>query len=192
MYANTHRSVKHLFNSVGHKMLYSNTHSTSPQRQSIDDSARYQRVKWTTTQILGVNVWRSSWACYLSYNAVRSFPWARYCLCKTAQQGAVRQLYRELRQLVCVRGMVRFMQIRNYTTRRFVPRVRLPEHRGILYKQCMARQAEVSGQLSSIDRRLLVRLLSVMGFMQLWNWANGLVMAGFSKRVTQVIQGRSI
>ena len=44
-YANTHRSVKHSFNSVCHKMLYSNIHNTSPQWQSIDDSVRYQRAK---------------------------------------------------------------------------------------------------------------------------------------------------
>jgi len=36
------------------------------------------------------------------------------------------------------------------------------------------------------------RLLSVMGFMQLWNWAKGLVMVGFSRRVTQAIRGRFI
>ncbi len=44
-YVYTHRSVKHLFNSVCHKILYSNIHNTLTQWQSIDDSVRYQRAK---------------------------------------------------------------------------------------------------------------------------------------------------
>lgn len=127
------RSVKHSFNSCLPQdvVLYLNTHNVAPQWQSIDDSVRSQRTKRTTTQILGVNVWRSSRACYPSYNATRCLPWTRYCSCKTAQQGAVRRLYRGLRPLVCVIGIVRFIQIRNHTRGRFIPRARLPEERRI-------------------------------------------------------------
>jgi hypothetical protein len=46
---------------------------------------------------------------------------------------AVRQLYRGLRQLVCLRAIMRFMQIRNHTRGQFTPRFRLPEEQRISF-----------------------------------------------------------
>lgn len=69
-------------------------------------------------------------------------------------------------------GTARFMQKRNHTSGPFILRFHLPDER-----------------LSCIDRRLPVHLF-VIGFMQLWNWAKGVVTVGFSRRVTQAIRGR--
>jgi hypothetical protein len=100
-YASTYRSVGHSFNScLSQEVVLKYTQYCTSM--AVDrDSARFQKAQRTTTQILGVHVWCSSWACYPSYNVTRCFPWARYCSCKIAQQGTVWQLYRGLRQMVC-------------------------------------------------------------------------------------------
>ena len=64
-------------------------------------------------------------------------------------------------------GIVIFAQTRNHTRRRFIPRFRLPEEQRISCKQGQVRQTELSRRLSYIDGKLLVRLLSVIGFIQL-------------------------